>query len=306
MNSERNTLLVIAGPTASGKTDLAVELALRLHAPILSADSRQVFRGMPIGTAQPSPEQLAAVRHYFVADRDVTEDFNAGIFEREALELLEQLFVEHEYVVVVGGSGLYIDALCYGLDALPTADPELRLELAERLETAGLESLAEELRVLDPQTYATIDRNNPARVMRALEVCRQTGRPFSEQRIGTRKQRPFRIVKVAIETPRDELYARIDLRVDRMMESGLESEVRAMLPWRHLNSLQTVGYKEMFEYFDGTITRERAVELIKRNSRRYAKRQMTWLRRDADIHWVTRRDADLVENLCRKNLQEQK
>lgn len=306
MNSERNTLLVIAGPTASGKTDLAVELALRLHAPILSADSRQVFRGMPIGTAQPSPEQLAAVRHYFVADRDVTEDFNAGIFEREALELLGQLFVEHEYVVVVGGSGLYIDALCYGLDALPTADPELRLELAERLETAGLESLAEELRVLDPQTYATIDRNNPARVMRALEVCRQTGRPFSEQRIGTRKQRPFRIVKVAIETPRDELYARIDLRVDRMMESGLESEARAMLPWRHMNSLQTVGYKEMFEYFDGTITRERAVELIKRNSRRYAKRQMTWLRRDADIHWVTRRDADLVENLCRKNLQEQK
>lgn len=302
MTSDRNTLLVIAGPTGSGKTDLAVELAVRLCAPILSADSRQVFRDMPVGTAQPSPQQLATVKHYFIADREVSEEFNAGIFEREALELLERLFAENEYVVMVGGSGLYIDAVCYGLDALPTADPSLRDELAERLEREGLEVLAGELEQLDPVGYAAIDRNNPARVIRALEVCRQTGRPYSEQRIGEHKQRSFRIVKVAIETPREELYGRINQRVDGMIEAGLVSEARKMYPYRHLNALQTVGYKELFEYFDGTITLDRAVELIKRNSRRYAKRQMTWLRRDADIHWVTRHDADLVENLCRKNL----
>ena len=303
MTSDRNTLLVIAGPTGSGKTDLAVEVAMRLGAPVISADSRQVFKNMPVGTAQPSAQQLSAIKHYFIADREVSDDFNAGIFEREALELLDVLFADNEYVVMVGGSGLYIDAVCYGLDALPTADPRLRDELAVRLEREGLQSLAEELKRLDPLGYAAVDRNNPARVIRALEVCRQTGRPYSEQRIGVHKQRPFRIVKVAIDTPREELYERINMRVERMITDGLVAEAQKMYQYRHLNALQTVGYKELFDYFDGTVTLDHAVELIKRNSRRYAKRQMTWLRRDADIHWVTRRDADLVENLCRKNLQ---
>ncbi len=286
------TLIVIAGPTGSGKTDLGVALARRFGAPVLSTDSRQVYRGMKIGSAQPSDEQLAAVPHYFIADREVTERFTCADFESEALALLDRLFAEHKYVVAVGGSGLYIDALCNGLDELPDADMELRGELTERLSREGLGTLAGQLRELDPAYWETVDRQNPARVVRALEVCLQTGKPFSSFRTGGKTERPFRIIKIGVTMDRAELYARIDRRVDAMMDAGLEAEARALYLFRALPSLQTVGYREMFAYFDGEYGLERAVELIKRNSRRYAKRQLTWFGRDVEIRWFHPSDVD--------------
>lgn len=285
MSSKHGTLVVIVGPTGSGKSALAVKLALHLNAPIISTDSRQVFRGIPIGTAQPTAEELAAVRHYFIADREVEDDFNCGKFEEEALALLEQLFKESEYVVAVGGSGLYVQALCEGMDDLPDADPALREELKSRLESEGLESLVSELRSLDPKYAEEVDLCNPARVMRAVEVCLATGRPYSEQRKGVIAERPFNIIKIGTDMPRDVLYDRINRRVDMMVRDGLEGEARAMYPKRQLNALQTVGYRELFDYFDGLCTFDEAVELIKRNSRRYAKRQLTWFRRDGDTAW---------------------
>lgn len=278
-------LLVIVGPTGSGKTDLSIRLARHYGAPILSTDSRQFYRGMAIGTAQPDPDQLQAAEHHFIASHDLNEDLNCGSYETQALSCLEKLFAEHDWVIAVGGSGLYVRALCEGMDDLPQADPELREALSRRLETEGVDALAAELRTLDPAYYATVDRRNPARVMRALEVCLQTGRPYSEQRTGVRRPRPFGIVKVGVDLPREELYARIDRRVDRMVADGLEAEARALYPYRTLNALQTVGYREFFDYFDGRTSYEEAVSLIKRNSRRYAKRQLTWFRRDSEIRW---------------------
>lgn len=278
-------LLVIVGPTGSGKTDLSIRLARHYGAPILSTDSRQFYRGMAIGTAQPDPDQLQAAEHHFIASHDLNEDLNCGSYEMQALSCLEKLFAEHDWVIAVGGSGLYVRALCEGMDDLPQADPELREALSRRLETEGVDALAAELRTLDPAYYARVDRKNPARVMRALEVCLQTGRPYSEQRTGVRRPRPFGIVKVGVDLPREELYARIDRRVDRMVADGLEAEARALYPYRTLNALQTVGYREFFDYFDGRTSYEEAVSLIKRNSRRYAKRQLTWFRRDPEIRW---------------------
>lgn len=278
-------LLVIVGPTGSGKTDLSIRLARHYGAPILSTDSRQFYRGMAIGTAQPDPDQLQAAEHHFIASHDLNEDLNCGSYEMQALSCLEKLFAEHDWVIAVGGSGLYVRALCEGMDDLPQADPELREALSRRLETEGVDALAAELRTLDPAYYARVDRKNPARVMRALEVCLQTGRPYSEQRTGVRRPRPFGIVKVGVDLPREELYARIDRRVDRMVADGLEAEARALYPYRMLNALQTVGYREFFDYFDGRTNYEEAVSLIKRNSRRYAKRQLTWFRRDPEIRW---------------------
>lgn len=290
-------LVVIVGPTGSGKTDLSIEVARRLGAPILSTDSRQLYRGIPIGTAQPSAEQLQAIEHHFIASHDLKQNFSCGAYEAEALALLEKLFQQHRDVVAVGGSGLYVQALCEGMDDLPKVDEALRERLNERLRTEGIEALAEELRGLDPEYYAAVDRRNPARVLRALEVCLQTGRPYSQLRRGIRQKRPFRVVKIGVDMPREELYRRIDLRVDRMMEAGLEAEARAVYPLRHLNALQTVGYKELFDFFDGRITRDEAVELIKRNSRRYAKRQLTWFRRDTDIHWFRPNDTEGIFRL---------
>ena len=288
---------MIVGPTGSGKTDLSIEVARRLGAPILSTDSRQIYRGIPIGTAQPSVEQLQAVEHHFIASHDLKQNFSCGAYEVEALALLEKLFQQHRDVVAVGGSGLYVQALCEGMDDLPKVDEALRERLNERLRTEGIEVLANELRELDPEYYATVDRRNPARVLRALEVCLQTGLPYSQLRRGIRQKREFEVVKIGVDMPREELYRRIDLRVDRMMEAGLEAEARAVYPLRHLNALQTVGYKELFDFFDGRITRDEAVELIKRNSRRYAKRQLTWFRRDADIHWFTPDDTEGIFRL---------
>jgi len=278
-------LLVVVGPTGSGKTDLSIRLALHYGVPILSTDSRQVYRGMPIGTAQPSVDQLQAVEHHFIASHDLTDNLNCGEYEVQALARLEELFADHDWVVAVGGSGLYVRALCEGMDDLPQADEPLRRELEHRLAEEGLGALAEELRELDPEYCRTADLNNPARVMRALEVCLQTHMPYSRQRTGERRPRPFEIVKIGIDLPRDVLYDRINRRVDRMLADGLEAEARALYPYRELNALKTVGYREFFDYFDGRIGYDEAVELIKRNSRRYAKRQLTWFRRDSEIRW---------------------
>lgn len=303
-NIDQPTLIVVAGPTGSGKTDLSIRLAQHYAAPILSTDSRQMYIGMPIGTAQPTPEQLRSVEHHFIADRTPDSEFNCGQYEIEALARLEELFARHRYVVAVGGSGLYIQALCEGMDELPQADDDLRRELRRRLEQEGLQSLVAQLRELDPKCCSTIDLCNPARVMRALEVCLLSGRPCSEQRVGHRRERPFRIVKIGTEIDRPTLYERIDRRVDQMIAYGLEQEVESMLPFRHCNALQTVGYRELFAYIDGKCTREEAIELIKRNSRRYAKRQMTWFRRDAEIAWFAPTDTEaIIEYIDRKVLQ---
>lgn len=303
-SSKRGTLIVVVGPTGSGKSALAVELAKHYGAPVISTDSRQFYRGLPIGTAQPTAEEQAAAKHYFIADREVEDDFNCGKYEAEALVLLERLFAENDYVVAVGGSGLYVKALCEGMDDLPDADQELRTELRRRLENDGIAALAEELKRLDPLYASEVDICNPARVMRALEVCLTTGRPYSEQRSGVVAERPFNIVKVGTDMPRDVLYERINRRVDAMIAGGLVEEARRVYPKRHLNALQTVGYREMFDYFDGESTLEEAVELIKRNSRRYAKRQLTWFRRDDSIGWFSPSNLEpIIEFIDNKILQ---
>ena len=294
MSTKRGTLIVVVGPTGSGKSALAVKLAQHYNAPVISTDSRQVFRNMAIGTAQPTAEELAAAKHYFIADREVEDDFNCGKYEVEALALLERLFAENRYVVAVGGSGLYIQALCEGMDSLPEADDSLRAELKARLASEGLEVLADELRRLDPKYAEEVDIHNPARVMRALEVCITTGRPYSEQRMGKVAERPFNIVKVGTDMSRDVLYERINRRVDMMVEQGLVAEAMAMYPKRHLNALQTVGYRELFEHFEGNCSLDEAIELIKRNSRRYAKRQLTWFRRDESTGWYSPDDIEGV------------
>ncbi len=292
--STKRELIVVVGPTGSGKTSLSVALAQRFGAPIISTDSRQLYRNMAIGTAQPTAEELAAAEHHFIACRQIDEEFNCGAYEVAALERLEELFESHERVIAVGGSGLYIKALCEGLDTLPEVSEELRATLRRRAAEEGLEPLLEELRQRDPEFYEVVDRQNPSRVLRALEVILSSSRPYSELRRGESQQRNFDIVKVGIDMDRAELYERINLRVDMMIDQGLEAEARALYPHRALNSLQTVGYRELFDYFDGTTSRGEAIELIKRNSRRYAKRQMTWFRRDEQIRWFASPESEAV------------
>lgn len=279
------TLVAVLGATATGKTEVAVRLAQAFGTEIVSSDSRQVYREMNIGTARPEPEELAAVPHHFIGTRSVREDYSAGRYAEEALQRIGELFEKHDLVLLAGGSGLYIDAVCDGMDSLPPADGELREELTRKAREGGLAPLLERLRTLDPVYYAEVDRNNPQRVVRALEVCLQTGKPYSGFRRRMPAARPFDVIRVGIRMPRPILYERIDRRVDRMMERGLEREARSLYPLRDCNALQTVGYRELFEYFDGRIDLPRAVELVKRNSRRYAKRQQTWFGRDDRIRW---------------------
>ena len=290
------TLLLILGPTGVGKTELSLRVAEHVGSPIISCDSRQVFRGIPIGTAAPTADELARVKHYFIGTRELEEDYNAGQYERDALGLLEQLFKEHEVLVMTGGSMLYADAVCKGLDDLPSVPFSLRAGVQREYEQKGLAWLQSEVQRLDPVYWAEVDQNNPARLAHCVEMCLTTGQPYSQLRTHAVKERPFRIIKIGLERPRAELYARIDERVKQMMANGLLDEVKAVYPKRHLNSLQTVGYKELFAYLDGEYDLDRAVELIQQNTRHYAKRQMTWFRKDKDIHWLNAND-DYEKNI---------
>ena len=279
-------LVVILGPTAVGKTDFSVQKALEYGSPVISCDSRQIYKEMTIGTAVPDREQLEAVKHYFIQTVPVTQTYTAGDYEKDAISLINRLFDEgHETLVMTGGSMFYIDAVCEGLDDLPDGDPELRASLWERLRAEGVGSLVEELKSRDPETYSRIDKENSQRVIRALEVCLVSGRPLSSFSSGGKK-RDFEIEKIGLSRPREELYSRINQRVLDMIRLGLEEEVRSLLPYRDLQALQTVGYKEMFDYLDGKYPLEEAVRLIQRNTRHYAKKQMTWWRRDDSINWI--------------------
>lgn len=279
-------LIILLGPTAVGKTDRSIELALRYDSPIISCDSRQLYREMSIGTAVPSREHLETVKHYFIQDHSIFNVYTAGRYELEALELIERLFEQgHETLVMTGGSMMYIDALCKGLDDFPAADMELRAQLMERMKTEGLESLAAELRTLDPATCEVIDMNNNQRVVRALEVCLMTGRPFSSFKTAPNKVRNFQIEKIGLTRPRDVLYDRINRRVLQMVDDGLVEEARGLLAHKDLLALQTVGYREMFSHLEGEYPLDRAIELIQRNTRHYAKRQLTWWARDPEITW---------------------
>ena len=301
-----NKLVIILGPTAVGKTDYSIETALKYDSPVISCDSRQIYREMTIGTAVPSEEQLAAVQHYFIHSHTVTELYTAGKYELEALELINRLFAEgHETLVMAGGSGFYVDALVNGLDDFPEADLELRRQLTARLKDEGVESLRMELQKLDPESYATIDIANGQRVVRALEVCLMTGRPFSSFKTAPNRKRDFEIEKIGLTRPRDVLYDRINRRVLQMVDDGLVKEVRSLTQYRDLAALKTVGYKEIFDWFDyqdgrisldgwgpaspgdGPVTSlDRAIELIQRNTRHYAKRQLSYWGRDKDINWL--------------------
>lgn len=284
------TLLLILGPTGVGKTELALRVAEHLGSPVISCDSRQIFREIPIGTAAPTAAELARVPHYFIGTRSVCDNYSAGQYERDAMALLSQLFLSHDTLLMTGGSMLYADAVCNGLDDLPQVPDAIRLQVrwdaTRGTKQEWLRWLQSEVQRLDPDYWQEVDQQNPARLSHCVELCLTTGRPYSELRTETRKSRPFRIVKVALERPREELYARINARVHRMIADGLEQEARSVYPLRHLPSLQTVGFREMFAYFDGEYDLNRAVELIQQNSRHYAKRQMTWFRRDKEIHWL--------------------
>ena len=291
----RKTLVLLLGPTGVGKTELSLRLAEHYGCPIVNCDSRQVFRGIPIGTAAPTAEEQARVKHYFVATRGPEEDYNAGQYERDAIALLDKLFRTHEVVIMTGGSMLYADAVCKGLDDLPSVPAEIRKEVQESYRKGGLEWLQAEVQRLDPDYWEEVDRSNPARLAHCVELSLVTGKPYSSLRTHSAKERPFRIVKVALRREREELYKRINARVLKMMANGLEQEARSVYPLRHLPSLQTVGYRELFGFFDGEYDRERAVELIQQNTRHYAKRQMTWFNRDKEIHWLNA-DDDYEKN----------
>ena len=280
-------LKIVLGPTAVGKTDYSIELAHHYGCPIVNCDSRQIFKEMTIGTAVPSETQLSQVKHYFIHSHSVKDYYTAGLYEVEALALLDTLFKTYDTVVMTGGSGLYIDALCNGLDDFPAADQNVRKSLMQRLERDGIESLQMQLKSLDPESFNSIELSNSQRVVRALEVTIATGRKFSDYKTNPAKKRNFEIVKTGLTRPREALYERIDKRVDMMIEAGLAEEVRSLYEYKDMPALKTVGYREMFDYFDGKYDLDEAVRLIKRNTRHYAKRQLTYWNRDKEINWIT-------------------
>jgi tRNA dimethylallyltransferase len=289
------TLIVIAGPTASGKTAAAIKLALHFNTVIISADSRQFFREMSIGTAKPTEEELAAAKHYFINSHSITEPFSVGDFEREGIALLDELFKDHDVVILAGGSGLYIRAITEGFDELPTADPDIRDRLNTELAVNGITALQERLKNVDPAYYAEVDIDNPQRLIRALEVYEATGNPISTYRTAKINKRPFNITKFGLDMPRELLYDRINRRVDMMMKDGLLEEVAGLTKYRQYNALNTVGYSELFDFFDGIANVDTAIKKIKQNTRRFAKRQLTWFRKDKEVIWLDASDEKLVE-----------
>ena len=310
-----NSLIVITGPTGVGKTEICLQIAEHYGIDIINADSRQIFAEIPIGTAAPTAEQMQRVRHYFVGTHHIGDYYSASNYEQDVLKLLRKLAeVEgqrskdegqgeypspnnhHPIALLSGGSMMYIDAVCNGIDDIPNIREDIRNKMKRRLEDEGLDSLLEELSRLDPEHYAIVDRKNPRRILHALEICHQTGRTYTSFRTGEKRKRPFNIIKIGLNRDRDELYERINIRVLDMMEQGLEQEARAMLPHRELNALNTVGYKEMFQYFDGAIPLEEAIRQIQSNSRRYARKQLTWYKRDAEIMWFNPENVNEITN----------
>lgn len=280
-----NTLIVVTGPTAVGKTALTIEIAKHYGIPIINADSRQIYQELKIGTASPTAEQMQQVKHYFVGTKSITDYYNASMYEQEVVQLLEKLFVDSPVQLLSGGSMMYIDAVCNGIDDIPTVRDDIRNEMKRRYQEEGLEALCEDLRRLDPEHYEVVDRQNHRRVIHALEICYQTGKTYTSFRTQQRKARPFRIVKIGLNRDRQELYDRINQRVDTMMSEGLLDEVRSVSAYRSTNALNTVGYKELFDYIDGRWPLEEAVERIKGNTRRYARKQLTWYKRDEQVTW---------------------
>lgn len=280
-----NHLVILLGPTGVGKTELSLRLAEHFGSPIISSDSRQLYKDLPIGTAAPTAEQMARVKHYMVGTLNLTDYYSASNFEEDVISLLQKLHQTIPTVVMTGGSMMYIDAVSKGIDDIPTVTPEIREAIYAQFEREGLKNILEELKVSDPVHYEEVDRMNYKRVIHAVEICRMTGKPYSSFRTNIKKERPFKIIKIGLTRNREELYDRINLRVDQMMADGLLEEARKVYPYRHLNSLNTVGYKELFKYFDGEWPLDLAIEKIKRNSRVYARKQMTWFKRDTEINW---------------------
>ena len=296
------TLFVILGPTGVGKTELCLAIAKHLKTPIINADSRQIFAELPIGTCAPTPKQQSIVKHYFVGNHQLHDYYSAAKYEQDALTLISRLFngeedgIEHDTALLSGGSMMYIDAVCKGIDEIPTVDNNTRELMKQRLASEGLEALVEELKQLDPEHWSIVDRNNPRRVVHALEICHMTGKTYTSFRTNSIKQRPFNIVKIGLNRPRDILYDRINQRVLTMMEQGLENEARKVYPLRHLNSLNTVGYKELFAYFDGLIPQEEAVRQIQSNTRQYMRKQLTWYKKDESVTWF---EPDNIEDILK-------
>lgn len=287
-------LIVVVGPTGVGKTETTLGIAERLHVPIINADSRQIYAEIPIGTAAPTPEQMARVKHYFVGQLHLTDYYSASMYEQDVLRLLTEdaLFRDSDIALMSGGSMMYIDAVCNGIDDIPTVDDDTRHLLKRQMAEEGLDRLCETLRLLDPEYYGIVDRKNPRRVVHALEICYMTGKPYSSFRRMERKERPFEVVKIGLNRPREELYERINYRVEAMMAAGLLSEVERVLPYQDENALNTVGYKELFDYFDGLCTLENAVMRIQNNTRKYCRKQLTWFKRDENIHWFHPNDVE--------------
>ena len=296
-------LIVLTGPTAVGKTAVSLDIAKHFGIPVINADSRQIFKELRIGTARPTEAEMEEVKHYFVGTLGIEDYYSASLYEQQVLELLDKEFQSHDYALLSGGSMMYIDAVCDGIDDIPTIDDNTRALMKQRLKDEGLEALVEELKRLDPEYYEIVDRQNPRRVVHALEICVMTGQTYTSFRKRSKKERPFRIIKIGLDRPREELYNRINARVDQMMNDGLLDEVKALYPKKDLNALNTVGYKELFDYLDGRWPLEEAVERIKGNTRRYARKQLTWYKKDEQIRWFHPDDKQAIINYISKDYE---
>ena len=303
MASSDKTLIVLTGPTAVGKTAVSLDIAKHFGIPVINADSRQIFKELRIGTARPTEAEMEEVKHYFVGTLGIEDYYSASLYEQQVLELLDKEFQSHDYALLSGGSMMYIDAVCDGIDDIPTIDDQTRETMKRRLKEEGLEALVEELKRLDPEYYEIVDRQNPRRVVHALEICVMTGKTYTSFRKRSKKERPFRIIKIGLDRPREELYNRINARVDKMMSDGLLDEVKALYPEKELNALNTVGYKELFDYLDGRWPLKEAVERIKGNTRRYARKQLTWYKKDEQIRWFHPDDKHSIINFISKDYE---